>query len=271
MITISIIIPTYNEVEGIEKLVSYLKKFSNEAVTNLIVSDGGSEDGTIEKATAAGAQVIISSRKGRAAQMNYGASLAKSDVLYFIHADSIPPATFVADIQQAVKEGYDLGRYSTKFDSSKNILKLNAWFTRFDLFMCMGGDQTFFIRRQLFEIYGGFNKDMQIMEEFDFCGRARKTGRYKILPGTALISARKYDTNSWLKVQRANFTIFKMYKRGSSQQEMLETYKGMLSYRKNDFWWNLENLFEIDGGQCFIQILKVLMTFIHCSNYFSKE
>ncbi len=102
MTTISIIISTYNEVEGIGKLVRSLIGFGNEAVIDLIVSDGGSEDGTIEKAEAAGAQAVMSPRKGRAAQMNYGASIAEGDVLYFVHADSFPPATFVADIQQAI-------------------------------------------------------------------------------------------------------------------------------------------------------------------------
>ncbi|HVF96541.1 MAG TPA: TIGR04283 family arsenosugar biosynthesis glycosyltransferase [Flavisolibacter sp.] len=233
--TISIIIPTYNEGEGIEKLVKYLRKFSTAAVVDLIVSDGGSEDGTIEKAQQSGATAVLSPRKGRAAQMNYGASLAEGDVLYFVHADSFPPQTFVADIQEAIKNGYDLGRYRTKFDSPKLVLKLNAWPTRFDLFMCMGGDQTLFIRRQLFTLSGGFKEDMRIMEEYEFCARVRKTGRYKILPGFALISARKYDTNSWWRVQRANVTVIQMYKRGASQQQMLDTYKRMLSYRKNAF------------------------------------
>lgn len=235
MTTISIIIPTYNEAEGIEKLVSYLKQHSTDAVVDLIVSDGGSEDETVQKAAHAGATAVASPRKGRSAQMNHGASLAKGDVLYFIHADSFPPPTFVTDVQQAVQSGYDLGRYRTEFASPKMLLKLNAWFTRFDLFMCMGGDQTLFIRRQLFAVFGGFKEDMRIMEEYEFCARVRKTGRYKILSGTALISARKYDTNTWLQVQRANSTVVRMYKRGATQQQMLDTYKQMLSYRKNAF------------------------------------
>ncbi len=233
--TISIIVPTYNEADGIQKLVSHLKKYSNEAVVDLMVSDGGSEDDTIEKAKAAGATALLSPRKGRAAQMNYGALLAKGDVLYFVHADSFPPKSFVTDIAQAVSSGYDLGRYRTRFASPKVLLKLNAWFTRFDLFVCMGGDQTLFIRRQLFEVFGGFKEDMRIMEEYEFCSRARKTGRYKILPGTAIISARKYDTNNWWQVQKANSTVVRMYKKGASQQDMLDTYKRLLSYRKNAF------------------------------------
>lgn len=233
--TISIIVPTYNEAENIGKLVPYLKEHSTPAVVEIIVADGDSSDQTITLAKAAGATAVVSNEKGRAAQMNFGASLAKGDVLYFLHADCFPPTTYATDIVNAVESGYDLGRYQTKFNTTKTILKINAWFTRFDLFVCMGGDQTLFIRRLLFETLNGFRQDMRIMEEFEFCQRARKQGRYKILAGKALISARKYDTNSWLTVQRANAKIISLYKKGASQQEMLDTYRKMLSYRKNAF------------------------------------
>lgn len=232
---LSIIIPTYNEAATIGKLVTYLLKNSLEKNTELIISDAGSEDNTISRSQEAGAKAILSPGKGRASQMNYGASLAKGDVLYFLHADCFPPKTFVSDIERATQDGFDLGRYRTKFDSDKLILKLNAWFTRFDFFVCMGGDQTLFIKKALFDRCGGFRDDMKIMEEYEFCSRARKSGRYKIMKGAALVSARKYETNSWLKVQLANAKIIRMYKNGASQQKMLDTYKRLLRYRKNAF------------------------------------
>jgi rSAM/selenodomain-associated transferase 2 len=232
---ISIVIPTYNEAENIGKLVHYLKMHSTPDAAEIIIADGESTDDTVSIARKAGATALIAEQKGRAPQMNFGASAASGDVLYFMHADCFPPATFVHDILTAVKKGYDLGRYQTRFDTRKMILHLNAWFTRFDLFVCMGGDQTLFIRRPLFESLGGFRADMKIMEEYEFCQRARKQGRYKILDGKALISDRKYNTNSWLQVQKANAKIISMYKKGASQQEMLDTYKQMLSYRKNAF------------------------------------
>lgn len=235
MTTISIIIPVYNEAKSIGGLIYYLKQCGHAAVVDLIVADGGSEDNTLEIASASGAHAVLSPVKGRAGQMNHGASLAKGEVLYFLHADCFPPVTFAADIQQAVADGFDVGRYQTKFDSPKTILKLNAWFTRFDLFVCMGGDQTLFIKRSLFKEAGGFKEDMQIMEEFEFCQRVRAKARYKIMNGKALISARKYDTNSWWRVQRANSTVVRMYKKGASQQEMLNAYKRLLRYRKNAF------------------------------------
>ena len=162
---IVIVLPTYNEAENIGNLVRFIRANSNDSVTEVIVSDGGSTDNTIEVAKAAGATAVLSPEKGRAAQLNFGASLASGDVFYFIHADCVPPITFVSDISRAITLGYDLGRYRTKFLSSKNILKINAWFTRFDFFICMGGDQTLFVSRTLFEQNGGFDESMKIMED----------------------------------------------------------------------------------------------------------
>ncbi len=228
---ISIIIPTYNEEENIEKLVSYLKTGQDKNLVEIIVSDGGSTDQTVAIAKQAGANAMISPKKGRAAQMNYGASLAKGEILYFIHADNFPPPTFFDDIHKAIGEGYDLGRYRTRFNSNRIALKFNAFFTRFDLFMCYGGDQTLFVKRDFFMLIGGFNDSMLIMEDYEIITRARQTGRYKIIQKPTLVSARKYDSNSWFTVQWANYTIIKMYKKGATQSQMAAKYKSMLQYR----------------------------------------
>ena len=224
---ISIIIPTYNEAANIEKLIDFLLYNSQDC--EIIVSDGQSEDNTLELASAAGAIAITSPQRGRAAQMNYGASLARGEVLYFIHADSIPPAGFRDDIIKALEDGFRFGRYRTRFNSKKLLLKLNAFFTRFDLFICYGGDQTLFITKKLFRAIGGFNTDLQLMEDYDIVGRAKSLARYKIMEKAALISARKYDHNSWLTVQRANYKIVQMYKKGVCQTALVEKYKDLLN------------------------------------------
>lgn len=198
----------------------------------IIVSDGGSSDDTVKTAEAAGAIAVVSSQRGRGAQMNYGASLASGELFYFIHADVFPPESYVADILQAVNEGYDFGRYRMRFNTKKWYLRVNEWFTRFDWFMCYGGDQTLFIKRSLYESSGGFRTDMRIMEDFEFTNRLRQQkAKYKIFSKGALISDRKYDNNSWWKVQRANYTIVKLYKKGATQNEMVNKYREMLDYR----------------------------------------
>ena len=228
---VSIIIPTLNEGGNISRLVEYLFRHSSESLCEIIVCDGGSNDDTTRAAANSGAKVLISSARGRALQMSDGALRAKGDILYFVHADTIPPSTYLTDIELALNKGFKLGRYLSSYDSGSFLLKINALLSRLDTFSGMGGDQTLFITKQLFEESGGFNNAMGIMEEFEFCARARKLGKYKIIKKPVLISARKYETNSWYTVQRANYTVVRMYLKGASQEDMKKKYKTMLNYR----------------------------------------
>ena len=66
------------------------------------------------------------------------------------------------------------------------------------------------------------------MEEYEFAERLMKQGRYKIFNNTALVSARKYDGRSWLKVQLANRKAVQSFKKGLSQQQIMNEYKMML-------------------------------------------
>lgn len=226
---ISIIIPTYNEAAGIAKLITYLQKHGGDTVKEIIISDAESTDETIAIAGQYGVAALVSPQKGRAAQMNFGVHKASGNIFYFVHADCFPPVNFATEIIAAVNNGYDFGRYRTKFDSSKFLLKINAWFTRFNWFICYGGDQTLFITREFFERSGGFKNELLIMEEYEFCERMMNQGHYKIFADAALISARKYEGRSWLRVQLANRKAVKLFKKGASQEEIIKTYKAMLS------------------------------------------
>lgn len=232
---ISIIIPTYNEAENIESLISYLLRIEQKANIEIIIADGGSTDNTIDLAQKCGATTLQSAVKGRAGQMNYGVGFATGDVLYFIHADSKPPLTYFNDIENAISKGYNCGCYRSQFDSNNFMLKINAFFTRLNVLFCRGGDQTIFVTKELFEKVGPYKNEMLIMEDYDFLARIRKQGRFILFNKATIFSARKYDENSWLRVQKANLKIVRMYKNGKSQEEMLATYKRMLNYRKNAF------------------------------------
>ncbi len=227
---ISVIIPTLNEEDFIQNLIRHLKFYGMNDL-EVIVSDGGSTDSTISIAEEEGAKVVRCKTKGRAAQMNYGASFASKSILYFVHADCVPPINFNSKILEAIAYGYDLGRFQTKFNSNNLLLKLNAFFTRFNWFVCNGGDQTLFFKKNLFLKISGYNADFSIMEDFDIVQRARQRFRYIILRDKVLVSARKYNKNSWLTVQKANYIIIKMYRRGAKQDAMFEKYKQLLTYR----------------------------------------
>ena len=226
--TISIIIPTYNEAAIIGILIKYLQQNIAGQPVEIIISDGGSTDETFAIAAAEGTVAVICPQKGRAVQMNYGASLASGNVLYFVHADSFPPSSFVKDILTALQEGFDCGRYQTKFNTTRWVFKFNAFFTRFDWFICYGGDQTFFITQKLFVALQGFDAGMKIMEEYDLTARAKQKATYKILKGKTLVSVRKYEGRGWWQVQMANRKVVSLFKSGAPQQIIADTYKKML-------------------------------------------
>lgn len=229
---LSIIIPAYNEEQTIEKQVRYLGDCSRGYPTEIIVVDGCSTDQTADKVRRLGYTCLESPGKGRAIQMNTGADYSSGSILYFVHADSKPPKTFQHDIRKAVSKGESAGCYRFEFDSDHPLLKVNAYCTRFDRLMCRGGDQTLFITRRLFNELDGFRDDYKIMEDYEFISRLRKRNSFIILPKNTVVSARKYEDNSYLKVNIVNFIVFMMFFLGVSQQTMLHAYKELITNTK---------------------------------------
>lgn len=231
---ISVIIPTYNEVARIGKLVGFLLDHRNDLLEEVVVCDGGSNDTTVEQAEAAGARVLHSPEKGRAVQMNYAASQTQGTILYFVHADTIPPASYLTDIKEYVKQGFISGCYRSRFEDEHLFLKINGFCSRFDRITCRGGDQTLFVTRTHFEQLGGYDEYYIVMEDFDFIRRVRRIGKFVIMPNTALVSARKYRDNHYLRVNVANGIVFFMYRLGFSPRTLLKTYKRMVYYPRYD-------------------------------------
>lgn len=228
----SIIIPTYNEEENIGPLVQHLWRHGANEVQDVIVVDGDSNDQTVDEAESTGATVLQPGLRSRARQMNEGAKAVNGHVLYFVHADAWPPSTYVTDIQQALDDGYPQGCFRFRFDHYKGMLKVNSFFTRFDKTFTRGGDQTLFITRQLFDQLGGFRDDYIIMEDFEFIMRSQKAAPFAIIPRDVIVSARKYEENSWLRVNLANLIVYAMFQFGFSQQRLVNTYKTLINHPK---------------------------------------
>lgn len=228
---ISVIIPTWNEKKNIGQLVRYICDHGGDAICEVIVVDAGSDDDTVIMAGQAGAKVVSCLQRSRALQMNLGARYAKGEILYFIHADVKLIPSFKDDIFQSIAEGFQAGCYRYVFDSDNRMLRINGYFTRFDRIMCRGGDQTLFISRPAFDDLAGFNEYFSIMEDYDFIIRLRKKYRFKIIPKNVTVSARKYETNSWLRVQVANLFVFIMFFLQRPPEEMKSVYKKMLRDR----------------------------------------
>jgi rSAM/selenodomain-associated transferase 2 len=229
---LSIIIPTYNESENIVNLLTMLQETSHNNI-EVIVTDGKSSDNTVSLVNQLGFEAKISKETGRAKQLNYGAEHAKGDVLYFVHADTLPPKSYYQDIKKAIEEGYQIGCYRFKFNSNKKMLKFNAYMTRFDRIMFRGGDQSLFITKSLFNELNGYCENHKVMEDYDIIIRARKKHRFKIIPKDITVSARKYDYNSYLKVNFANFIAFMMFYAKVDHDKIIRFYKALLDSKKS--------------------------------------
>lgn len=198
---ISIIIPTLNEEALVEKLLQHLKNNAEEKnIAEILVIDGGSTDRTVALAQELGATVHTAIR-GRARQMNLGASKAKGSVLYFLHADTFPPKYFDRMILDAVGQGFHSGCFRMRFDTKNPVLRFFAWCSRINHTLCRGGDQSLFVAKDVFFDNGGFNEAYMIYEDSEFIRRLYKNTHFRVLPEHVVTSARKYRQKGWLKVQ----------------------------------------------------------------------
>ena len=219
---LSVIIPVRNEERVIGRTIRHIQRNSRGKLAEILVVDGGSADDTVGQAKAAGARVVVSPEAGRGAQLHYGAGQSVGDVLYFVHADTLPPATFPEDIEAALHAGWDLGNFQYDFDSDRFLLRINAFFTRFRWFFTQGGDRTFFIRRSTYFEIGGYDPGHVVMEDYEFLRRARRTGHpFVMLSAKCLVSARKYEKNSWLRVQIANLIVYNLWAWGYEKPRKL--------------------------------------------------
>jgi rSAM/selenodomain-associated transferase 2 len=228
----SIIIPTYNEADQIEKTISKIHAVNGKHAAEIIVVDGGSTDDTTNIAEQCGAIVIKSERKGRAAQMNKGASVAQNEILYFLHADSIPPNDFTTQILNAYNKGATSGCFRLAFDYDHWFLKANAWFTRFNINAVRFGDQSLFATKEVFQKAGGFREDLLMMEDQEIIHRLKKHGKFKVMDGVVVTSARKYLDNGIYRMQVIFYRIWTMYYLGYSQEQMLKAHKRVIRNHK---------------------------------------
>ena len=223
---LSIIIPTLNEEQCIGRLIDYLLTSKIEK-DNILIADGGSTDKTVEIVRNKGVRTLLST-PSRAIQMNHGASESKGEWLYFIHADTLPPITWLEDLDYLIHNEFEAGTYRSEFIEGPKMLKLNAFFTRFNWLVSRGGDQSLFINKVVFHELGGYDETMEIMEEYPLIEKLMLRGKMKVFRAKTKIATRKYDDRSWLRVSRANYIAFKMYKRGVKSSLIRKRYLELL-------------------------------------------
>ncbi len=159
----------------------------------IIVVDGSSKDQSVEIARSR-CDKLIEGLRGRARQMNTGASQAFGDALAFVHADTIVPVTFAIDIEGALADGRVVGgRFDVAFDVRRPALNMVAAMIslRSRVARSATGDQAIFVRREVFEHLGGY-AEIELCEDVDFVRRVRRAGRIACLRSRVITSSRRW-------------------------------------------------------------------------------
>jgi rSAM/selenodomain-associated transferase 2 len=190
-VLISIIIPTFNETTTIRAAADSLAGLRGEF--EVIVTDGGSTDGTVEAAREYGLRVVNAPR-GRGVQMNAGARLASGEVLLFLHADTRLPDDALPLIEEALKNAQICGgHFSLIFAGETQAARmLTKIYPALRIGGMCYGDSAIFIRRSIFEKLGGY-RDYPIFEDCDLYRRMRRHGTFTRLPGAATTSSRRFE------------------------------------------------------------------------------
>ena len=251
---VAIVVPTLNE----EATLSRTLPPALAAADELVVSDGGSADRTVEVARELGAR-IVSGPAGRGAQLNRGAAATSAEILLFLHADTTLPAGAVPAVRQAIAGGCGAGEarapaapvaranpanlvmdpvtppgpvtpvvggaFLMRFDDGRPLLQLGGWLInlRTRVSRLPLGDQAQFVTRDAFDRLGGY-RDWPILEDLDFAWRLRRHGRTVILSQRVTTSGRRFVELGVTRTVATNWLIWLLFVAGVSPRRLARLY-----------------------------------------------
>lgn len=192
----SVIIPVWNEEHNITDCVNSIRILNPEA--EIIVADGHSTDGTLIIASANGVRTCLSQR-GRGPQCNAGATIARGDILIFLHVDTKLPDNAFTLLEEAFKDPKtQFGVFKLAFDVRHWFLDTLPWLVRPNLPFIRFGDQCFVIRRSFFQSLGGF-PELSLYEDVALARKASHYTRTRIFPSAVTTSARRFIQNGAIR------------------------------------------------------------------------
>jgi len=222
---VSVVIPTLNEAENIQRLLPLLLALV--PAPQIIVSDGGSSDATLAIAHSFGVEGI-SGIRGRGHQLNAGGTRTTGDIILFLHADSTLPQESYQGMLQVLQDEPELAGGAFRFSLHHTeglwprIYECNVGL-RNRLLHLPYGDQGYFLRRTVWE--RGYHFAAQpLMEDVEWWERLSRDMEMRVLPWPVITSARRFRQRGYLASALRNLWTLTRYKMGVSSEILAKEY-----------------------------------------------
>jgi rSAM/selenodomain-associated transferase 2 len=218
----SIIVPVLNEAALIRPFLRHLRRRARGA--EIIVADGGSNDGTAGRAVGLCDQLIVSKRN-RALQMNAGAHAARGDILWFVHVDAELPRDCLDEIECILDDAKVVGGYFRIRLPRGLVYRLTDSFAHYAgiLLRMRCGDHGIFCRRSVFLDIGGF-PEVPLMEDVEFFRLLLRRGRVAYSHKRIVASPRRYEAIGRARLTLAYGFIATLYALGVPLSKLASLY-----------------------------------------------
>lgn len=222
--TLSVIIPTLNAAHSLPDTAdALLEGVSSGLIKDLVISDGGSTDGTATVAEALGAQWVVGPA-GRGAQLQRGVEAATGLWVLLLHADTqLAPGWSEVAHRHTVDRPSKAGWFRLKFRADGCAPRCVAAGAnlRSRLFGLPYGDQGLLVSRHVLESVGGV-PGLPLMEDVALAKGLR--GKLVGLDAYALTSAERYRRDGWARRVASNLGTLVRYKFGADPTELKARY-----------------------------------------------
>lgn len=224
---LTIVIPTLNAAGTLSKTLESVQR-SAPPLLEVLAVDGGSADDTARVAADHGAK-LVESEPGRGRQLALGAARAQGPWMLFLHADTILPADWEADVSRFITEERNQGlaayfrlRFDENVRGARRVAALANW--RTERLGLPYGDQGLLIHRDLYDRVGGHRAEQNLMEDVDL---ARRIGPMRLKPLRIAVttSAAKYRKGGWWRRPARNLTCLALYLAGAPQSWIERLYR----------------------------------------------
>lgn len=223
---ISVVIPTLNAAAHLPRsLPPLVDGVLGCLVREVIVSDCGSTDATIEIANEAGCVVVVGPR-GRGAQLIAGADVARAPWLLFLHADTALGPGWVDEVRTVISQGDEKAAYFHFATDHKDrrAQRLAFWVdVRCTVLALPYGDQGLLISRRLYDAVGGYAA-YPLMEDVDL---VRRLGRDRLqkLRTPAATSVARHVRDGYLKRSAKNLLLLTRFLLGEDPHRLAQRYE----------------------------------------------